>query len=59
MFYDCNRLKEIELSNFNIINVEDFSYSFYKSRFATSLDISNFDAKNRNNMSFMSYYYKD
>ena len=29
MFYECSSLKELNLSNFNTVNVTDMSYMFY------------------------------
>ena len=42
MFNECTSLKELDLSNFNTNNVNDFSYMFYDCSSLEKLDISNF-----------------
>ena len=43
MFYGCNSLISLDLSNFDISNVENMNYMFYECKSLKSLDITNFD----------------
>ena len=53
MFYECDKLLSIDLSNFNTNNVKYmirmFSYCFS----LTSLNLSNFNTNNVQDMSYM------
>ena len=42
MFYECNSLKNIDLSNFNTQNVINMSRMFYGCKSLTNIDLSNF-----------------
>ena len=46
MFYNCNSLTSLDVSNFNTSNVTDMSYMFAYCKLLTSLDISNFNINN-------------
>ena len=46
MFYDCNKLTNLDVSKFNTSKVTDMSNMFYNCRELTSLDLSNFDTSN-------------
>ena len=50
MFYDCNKLLSLDLSNFNTNNVNNMSRMFYNCSSLTSLNLSNFNTNNVNNM---------
>ena len=55
MFYNCNRLKYIDLSNFDTSNV-DFMYGmFMNCASLTDLDLSNFDTRKVTDMGRMFY----
>ncbi len=41
MFYNCNNLKYINLTNINISSVENMSYLFYEDYSLESIDLSN------------------
>ena len=51
MFYECSSLKELNLSNFNTINVTDMGGMFIRCSSLKELNISNF---NTNNVTVMS-----
>ena len=53
MFYKCNKLLSIDLSNFNTNNVTNMSDMFRNCSSLTSLNLSNFNTNNVTNMSFM------
>ena len=54
MFYKCNKLINLDLSSFNISNVNNMSYMFSGCNSLESLpDISKWDTKNVNDMSYM------
>ena len=46
MFYNCNSLKSIDLSNFNTSNVTNMKGMFYNCSSLTSIILSNFNSKN-------------
>ena len=50
MFYECDKLTNINLSNFNTQNVNDMSWMFSKCSSLTNLDLSNFNTQNVTNM---------
>ena len=50
MFYDCNSLSSLDLSNFNTQNVTNMGGMFYNCKSLTSLDLSNFNTQNVKNM---------
>ena len=43
MFYECEYLTNIDLSNFNTQNVTDMSYMFSRCKSLTNIDLSNFN----------------
>ena len=51
MFYECNSLPRIDLSNFNTQNITNMSYMFYNCNSLKTIDLSNFNAQNVTNMS--------
>ena len=54
MFFNCNKIINIDLSSFNISNVNNMSYMFSGCNSLESLpDISKWDTKNVNDMSHM------
>ena len=46
MFFGCNKITSLDLSNFNTSNVTDMSYMFNGCKSLTSLNVSNFDTSN-------------
>ena len=46
MFYNCNKLINLDLSNFNTQNVTNMSYMFYSCNSLTNLNLSNFNTQN-------------
>ena len=56
IFYDCNKLISIDLSNFNSSEVTNMEYMFYECSSLNSLNLSNFNTKNVTNMSNMFLY---
>ena len=55
MFYGCEYLTSIDLSNFNTDNVTDMGQMFYNCSGLTSLDLSSFNTDNVTNMWGMFY----
>ena len=55
MFYFCDKLTSIDLSNFDASNTTDMGSMFYNCTNLTSLDLSNFDTSNVTNMNGMFY----
>ena len=53
MFYNCEGLTSLDVSNFNTFNVTDMSYMFCSCGGLTSMDISGFDTSNVTDMSYM------
>ena len=53
MFYGCDSLMNIDLSNFNTQNANNMSYMFNGCNSLTNLDLSNFNKQNVTNMSWM------
>ena len=53
MFYQCNSLQSLDLSNWNVSNLTDMSFMFYECESLQSLDLSNWDVSNVANMSYM------
>ena len=45
MFYDCNSLTNLNLSNFNTQNVTNMRYMFYNYKSLTNLNLSNFNVQ--------------
>ena len=43
MFYECNSLADIDLSNFNTENITNMSSMFEKCISLTKIDLSNFN----------------
>ena len=50
MFYKCNALISLDLSNFNSENVINMGYMLCHCDSLISLDLSNFDSKNLTNI---------
>ena len=53
MFFECEYLTNIDLSNFNTQNVTDMSYMFSKCTYLTNIDLSNFNTEKVTDMSGM------
>ena len=56
MFWCCESLTSLDLSNFNTSQVTDMSAMFINCESLTSLDLSNFDTSQVTDMSAMFYY---
>ena len=50
MFYNCNSLSNLNLSNFNTQNVINMSHMFSNCNSLTNLNLSNFNTQNVTNM---------
>ena len=55
MFYFCNHLTNIDLSNLNTENVNNMSYMFYNCSSLTKIDLSNFNTEKVTDMNYMFY----
>ena len=55
MFYNCNSLTNLDLSNFNTQNVTNMSRMFGSCKSLTNLDLSNFNTQNVINMNYLFY----
>ena len=55
MFFDCESLISLNLSNFNTQNVTNMNYMFYNCNSLISLYLSNFNTQNVTNMNYMFY----
>lgn len=53
MFYYCNGLRSLDVSNFNTSNVDNMRYMFYSCSNLISLNLSNFDTARVTDASFM------
>ena len=53
MFYDCTKLKNLDLSTFNTTNVTDMSFMFEGCSVLTNLDLSTFNTTNVTDMHYM------
>ena len=53
MFYSCQSLTTLDVSNWNTSKVTDMSYMFYSCFSLTALDVSNWDTGNVTNMGSM------
>ena len=53
MFYECSSLRSLDLSNWDVSNVEDFRCMFKNCENLKSLDLSNWDMSNGKNFSHM------
>ena len=53
MFYGCNKLTSLDVSNFDTKNVTNMVFMFSNCNNLTSLDISNFDTSKVTNMGYM------
>ena len=51
MFRNCISLKKLDLSNFELININDISYMFFGCKNLEELNINKFNSKNNTNMS--------
>ena len=56
MFFDCDKLTSLDLSNFDTSKVTDMLWLFNGCKKITSLNISNFDTSNVTDMSYMFCY---
>lgn len=50
-FYQCNKLRSLDLSGWDISNVTDMSETFYRCESADYIDVSNWDTSNVTKMS--------
>ena len=50
IFYDCNSLTNLNLSDFKTKNVIDISYMFYDCNSLTNLNLANFNIQNVTDM---------
>ena len=55
MFYGCNNLTTLNLSNFDTQNVTDMGGMFYECGNLSELNLSNFDTQNVTDMDWMFY----
>ena len=53
MFFDCNSLTKIDLSNFNTENVTDMNHMFHGCDSLSNVNLSNFNTEKVTNMSCM------
>ena len=53
MFYECNKLSSLDLSNFNTANVTNMEEMFYSCQNLSSLDLSKFNTEKVTNMNSM------
>ena len=53
MFYECNKLSSLDLSNFNTANVTNMEEMFYSCQNLSSLDLSKFNTKEVKHMNSM------
>ena len=51
MFYNCNKLTKLDISNFNTNNVTNLSHLFYNCYSLISIDLSNFNTNKVTDMS--------
>ena len=58
MFFCCESLTNLNLSNFNTQNVTNMKYMFYYCFLLTNLNLSNFNTQNVTNIQGMFYYCK-
>ena len=58
MFYSCDSIIKLDLSNFNTKNVTDMSFMFSYCKNLKSLDLTNFNTENVTNMESMFYLCK-
>ena len=56
MFYRCEKLQSLDLSNFNTAKVTDMRYMFYDCSNLQSINLSNFNAAMVTDMRYMFYY---
>ena len=56
MFYNCNNLKELNLSSFNTKNVKDMSQMFWDCHSLINLDFSSFDINNDTDINYIIFY---
>ncbi|MBQ2409035.1 MAG: BspA family leucine-rich repeat surface protein, partial [Bacilli bacterium] len=55
MFYNCNNLAQLDVSNFDTSEVTDMKYMFYNCNNLTQLDVSNFNTSQVTTMYCMFY----
>jgi surface protein len=53
MFRNCSSLKNLDLSNFDLLNISDISYMFFGCKLLENLNIINFSSINNPDMSWM------
>ena len=53
LFWDCNSLQNLDISNFDTSTVTDFSYMFSEVSSMTTLDLSHFDTSSATDMRLM------
>ena len=56
MFYGCNSLTSLDVSNFNTSNATNMNHMFRSCKSLKSLDISNFNTSKVSDMRYMFYY---
>ena len=56
MFYECNRLTSLDVTNFNTANVTNMSSMFQSCSISSSLDLTSFNTANVTDMSSMFKY---
>ena len=56
MFYGCNNLTALDVSDFDTKNVTNMTGMFYECNNLTTLNVSNFDTKNVTDMGWMFYH---
>ena len=56
MFYDCQSLETLDLSGWNVSNVNDMSYMFKNCKNLKYLDLSGWDTSNVMDVSGMFYH---
>ena len=55
MFYDCNKLVNLNMSSFDTSNVTNMNKMWYNCRSLTRLDLSNFDTSKVTGMNYSFY----
>ena len=55
MFMDCNKIINIDLTNFNTVNVRNMSYMLFNCASLISINLSNFDTSKVNNLDRIFY----
>ena len=55
MFYGCNSLNSIDLTNFDVSSVTNLDYIFYNCNSLISINYSNLNLSNANTMNYIFY----